>query len=76
MSEHSYLNSYDEIKAEIYNRGPIACSIFATKFLEEEYTKGIYVEKMDELRHNHAISIVGWGVSKDGVEYWYVELGW
>lgn len=61
---------YDQLKAEIYARGPVSCSIYATEFLEYDYTGGIYVEHMNVVRHNHAISVVGWGVTDDGVEYW------
>ena len=70
VTEFGILKSYDEIKAEVYHRGPVACSIFATEFLDEEYTGGIYTEYMEEVLHNHVVSIVGWGIADDGTDYW------
>ena len=58
------------MKAELYHNGPIACSIYATEYLEQEYDGGVYVEKIPHSSHNHAISVTGWGVTEDGVEYW------
>jgi len=36
------VNGIDAMKKEIYARGPITCSIMATKKFEEEYTGGIF----------------------------------
>lgn len=50
------------MKAEIYARGPIACSIEATqRFLQ--YSGGIYAQAISSPNPNHLVSIVGWGVS-------------
>lgn len=76
MSEYGYLHSYDQIKAEVYARGPVSCTIYATAFLEFEYTGGIYAEYKRVLYGNHVVSIVGWGVSDEGVEYWIVRNSW
>ena len=34
----------EEMKAEIYARGPISCAIMATKTFENKYQGGIYKE--------------------------------
>ena len=52
------------------------CSIYATEFLDQEYTGGIYTEYMEKIRANHSVSIVGWGVTGDGTEYWIVRNSW
>lgn len=42
VSEYGTLkNNIDDIKAEIYARGPIACSMYST-YRFEDYESGIY----------------------------------
>eukprot|EP01132_Coremiostelium_polycephalum_P004608 gene4608-5757_t len=64
----------NDIMAEVYKRGPVACSIDATPKLEA-YTGGVFKEfKIDPIP-NHMVSIVGWGVEND-VKYWIVRNSW
>lgn len=63
------------MKAEIFARGPISCGIFVTNEFED-YQGGIYSQKTVFNLINHEISIVGWGVSKEGVEYWIGRNSW
>jgi len=74
VSEYGTVIGASRMKAEIYARGPLACSIDATDKLES-YTGGIF--KQFELFPvpNHIISVVGWGV-EDGVEYWIGRNSW
>ena len=41
----------------------------------EEYTGGIYREKVRHPIINHEISVVGWG-EEDGQEYWIGRNSW
>jgi len=59
---------------EIYQRGPIACSIAVPDALED-YTGGIYCDKTGDKQVVHAISIVGYGV-ENGQKYWLMRNSW
>lgn len=63
------------MKAEIFARGPIACEIDATQAFEA-YTGGIFSQKLILAVPNHVISVLGWGVTEDGEEYWIGRNSW
>lgn len=59
---------------EIKSRGPITCSIPATKsFLD--YESGILEDAGGQVFGVHHVSITGWG-EENGVEYWRVRNTW
>ena len=64
-------NDIEKIKLEVYKRGPITCSIKASKHLEN-YKKGIYKEFFpDPIKPNHVVSIVGFGA-----DYFIIRNSW
>jgi cathepsin X len=70
ISQYGPAKGYTQIKAEIYARGPVSCTIYADEALEN-YTGGIFKEKTASFP-NHIVSLVGWGV-ENGVEYWVMR---
>ena len=60
---------------EIYNRGPVACHMYATDYLRFNYTGGIYNDTTAFNGTNHVVSIVGWG-EEDNTKYWIVRNSW
>ncbi|MEW5312945.1 MAG: hypothetical protein WDW38_004543 [Sanguina aurantia] len=74
VSEHGRVSGRSDMKAEIFRRGPIACSIEATAAMDA-YTGGVYSEHRRDPQSNHVISVVGWG-TEDGIEFWIVRNSW
>lgn len=67
------------MQVEIARAGPIACNVDALKFLGYS-GRGLVDENPAGARGvndtDHVIEIVGWGVEKDGVDYWEVRNSW
>eukprot|EP01100_Stratorugosa_tubuloviscum_P014494 TRINITY_DN780_c0_g2_i1.p1 TRINITY_DN780_c0_g2~~TRINITY_DN780_c0_g2_i1.p1 ORF type:complete len:322 (+),score=150.96 TRINITY_DN780_c0_g2_i1:49-966(+) len=74
VSEYGRVKGADQMKAEIYSRGPISCGVDATNELEE-YTSGIFSQYIPHPHINHVVSVVGWGV-ENSQEYWIVRNSW
>lgn len=75
VSEHGGVKGARKMKAEIYKRGPISCSIDATEELDAFVGDGIFVQHKPQPQLNHVVSVVGWGV-EDGVDFWIVRNSW
>ncbi|KAL0490172.1 cathepsin X [Acrasis kona] len=74
VSQYGGASGAHQIKSEIFTRGPVSCTIHADEKLEE-YTGGIFKEKVASPMPNHIVSLVGWGV-ENGVEYWIMRNSW
>jgi len=74
VDEFGTVKGEDNMKQEIYQRGPIACDIAVPESLEE-YTGGIYCDDTGDLDIVHVVSVVGYG-EENGSPYWLVRNSW
>eukprot|EP00485_Elphidium_margaritaceum_P010832 CAMPEP_0202691496 /NCGR_PEP_ID=MMETSP1385-20130828/6196_1 /ASSEMBLY_ACC=CAM_ASM_000861 /TAXON_ID=933848 /ORGANISM="Elphidium margaritaceum" /LENGTH=348 /DNA_ID=CAMNT_0049346913 /DNA_START=31 /DNA_END=1077 /DNA_ORIENTATION=- len=64
-----------QIKSEIFVRGPVAACINAEPILD--YVGGIFTNDSFPAGTNHIVSIVGWGTDPDSqTEYWIIRNSW
>eukprot|EP01089_Gocevia_fonbrunei_P019330 TRINITY_DN6816_c0_g1_i1.p1 TRINITY_DN6816_c0_g1~~TRINITY_DN6816_c0_g1_i1.p1 ORF type:complete len:231 (+),score=49.88 TRINITY_DN6816_c0_g1_i1:160-852(+) len=63
----------ESMMAEIYQRGPIVCGIYAHSASFENYHGGIITDRTKYPGITHDISIVGWGQTEAGLPYWIVR---
>jgi cathepsin X len=74
IGEYGRVTGADQMKAEIYARGPIACGVDASPILD--YTGGI-IDNPNAQQIDHIISIIGWGYEKStNRQYWIVRNSW
>ena len=69
VTEYGTVNGEQEMMAEIYTRGPIACSLNAHSPYFEDYKSGIIRDPTSYNFTTHVVTIVGWGVQND-TTYW------
>jgi len=73
IAEYGSVSGEEDMMAEIYKRGPIACGVDATKALDE-YTGGVVKDSGEMI--NHIISVIGWGEDPQEGPYWIMRNSW
>jgi len=78
VDEYAPVVGEDKMMAELFARGPIACSIDDGPLWE--YQGGVVVNFTKNWEHNHVVSVVGWGETVDEsgatLPYWHVRNSW
>merc|ERR1719324_2352847 len=72
ISEYGSISGAAAMQKEIFNRGPISCSVDAGPL--DEYTTGIVTAPSSGT--NHIISVVGWGTDATEGLYWIMRNSW
>lgn len=75
VAEYGSLRGSDDMMADIYKNGPIACGINAEEIVE--YQGGVLNVPNKLKMINHIISIVGWGYDDQlDKQYWIIRNSW
>jgi len=66
----------EQMKAEIYARGPISCQVATVPL--ETYIGGIITASPEDSGEiDHVVSVSGWDINEEtGIEYWIVRNSW
>merc|ERR1712013_523589 len=75
VTEYGPVHDAENMKKELFARGPIGCGIDATAELEA-YEGGVFSQTKEAPIINHEVSVIGWGVTDDGEEFWVVRNSW
>ena len=75
VSSYYIYGGEEFIMKEIYEKGPIS-GAFTVYEDFADYAGGVYQHVTGEYLGGHAIKIIGWGETDDGVKYWLVANSW
>jgi cathepsin B len=74
-TKHHTYTTVAEIKQEIFTNGPIQAGFTVYEDFMS-YKSGVYKHTTGKALGGHAIKIVGWDSTADGVGYWIVANSW
>lgn len=78
IDEYGSLNGVDQMKSEIYARGPISCQLYAPPLLKwglGPNRTSIFDQGVGLTNADHEIGVVGFG-QDNGVDYWIIRNSW
>ena len=61
--------------SEIYQRGPITCSMACSDEFSYGYRGGVFRPIVNATDVDHDVEIVGWG-EEGGVKFWKIRNSW
>lgn len=70
VTEYGPITGESAMKAEIYARGPIACSLYSHSDQFENYSGGVIKDPKVYNDTTHVVTITGWG-AENGTDCWY-----
>lgn len=77
VKDWGHITGPRQMKDQIYNHGPIQCSVMVTNKFWNWQGDGIFSEQVWKMSIDHAIAIVGWGYDeKEDKEYWILRNSW
>jgi cathepsin X len=74
ITGYGRVNGTQNMMQEIYQRGPIACTIAVTEEFEA-YTGGVFKDTTGAMGLDHEIEVIGWGTD-NGADYWVGRNSW
>ena len=75
VTQYGYVAGVDNMMAEL-SRGPIICAMYVSDEFYNNYTGGVYTDTTAYNYSDHLISIVGYGTTNDGTDYWIGRNSW
>jgi len=75
VNEYYNLSGAAQMKSDLATYGPISCGIQATTEFDA-YRGGIYSQHLNSIEINHEISVIGYGKTYTGQEYWIGRNSW
>lgn len=64
------------MRNEIFNRGPLTCSMAVPEVFDYGYHQGIFRDDTNSTDVDHDVEVVGWGETDEGLKYWVLRNSW
>ncbi|BAT86173.1 hypothetical protein VIGAN_04379900 [Vigna angularis var. angularis] len=80
-SKHFSVSAYkvnsnpNDIMAEVYKNGPVEVAFTVYEDFAH-YKSGVYKHVTGYVLGGHAVKLIGWGTTDDGVDYWLLANQW
>jgi cathepsin B len=65
----------EDLMAELYTNGPVEVAFEVYEDFAH-YKTGIYKHLFGGFMGGHAVKLIGWGTTDDGVDYWTIVNSW